>query len=29
MLFDHLSLQKVVIMIPFLGHIMSFQQFWD
>jgi len=29
MLFDHLSLQKVAIMTPFLGHVASSQQFWD
>jgi len=28
MLFDPLSLQKVVIMAPFLGHVASSQQFW-
>jgi hypothetical protein len=29
MLFDPLSLHKVSIMAPFLGHMASSQQFWD
>jgi len=29
MLFDPLSLQKVAIMAPFLGHVASSQQFGD
>jgi len=27
--FDPLSLQKVAIMSPVLGHVASSQQFWD
>ena len=29
MFFDPLSLQKVAIMAPFLGHVACSQQFWD
>jgi len=29
MFFDPLSLRKVAIMVPFLGHVASFKQFWD
>jgi len=29
MLFDPLSLQKVEIITPFLGHVGSSQQLWD
>jgi len=29
MFFDPLSLQKVAIITPFLGHVACSQQFWD